>query len=140
MSPFHFKLSRLVAAASLAVLLGFAALLGVGPTQAEDNTNEKDVSVWMKKKVEYSHQVFDGLATADFEQIHDAAEHLRLLNKVEGFVRGRTPDYRRHVENFQAANEEILRQSDAKNLEGVTLAFTQMTYSCVACHKQLRKQ
>ena len=141
MSPFQSTSSRTFAAAFLTILLGFAALASVGPTQAEDKpANGRDASMWMKKKVEYSHRAFDGLATGDFEQIHDAAEHLRLLNKVESFVRGRTPAYRRHLENFEEANEEVLRQSDARNLEGVTLAFTQMTYSCVACHKELRKQ
>jgi len=138
MKRFHFKAWRTMAT-SLTIVAGLVAGASVGLTHAEDKPKPEDSSFWMKKKVEYSHQVFDGLATGDFEQISEGARHMRALGRVETFARGRTPGYRRNLENFQEASEEILRQSEAKNLEGVTLAFTQMTYSCVACHKELRK-
>ena len=35
--------------------------------------------------------------------------------------------------------DELIRHSNEKNLDGATLAFTQMTLSCVNCHQQLRE-
>ncbi len=49
------------------------------------------------------------------------------------------PGYKTQLEVFATANEEIIRQADEDNVEGAALAFTQLTISCVNCHKQLRK-
>jgi cytochrome c556 len=35
--------------------------------------------------------------------------------------------------------DEIIRQANQDNLEGVTLGFNQLTVSCVQCHKHLRE-
>jgi hypothetical protein len=138
MSRFRTKASRMLAVLSVAALTALAAWTAA-PGRAEDKPAADDgVSVWMKKKTQYSHQIFDGLATGDFDRIREGAEHIRIFNRVETFARGRTPAYRRQLENFDEASVEIIRQASAKNLEGATLAFTQMTYACVNCHKQLR--
>jgi len=139
MNQFRICASGTLAALSVTILVTLAAWLA-RPSQAEDKPKAEDeVSVWMKKKTQYSHQVFDGLATGDFEKIREGAERLRVFNRVETFARGRTSSYRRQLENFDDASEEIVRQATARNLEGATLAFTQMTYACVNCHKQLRQ-
>jgi hypothetical protein len=139
MSRFRVRASGVIAAFSVAALVALAAWL-TPPTRAEEKPKvDIDPSVWMKKKSQYSHQVFDGLAIGDFDKIRAGAEQLRIFNRVETFARGRTPAYRRQLENFQEANEDLIRQSETRNLEGATLAFTQMTFTCVNCHKHLRQ-
>jgi hypothetical protein len=49
------------------------------------------------------------------------------------------PGYRTQLEVFNDANEQIIRQAQKDNVEGAALAFTQLTISCVNCHKQLRE-
>lgn len=99
----------------------------------------KEPSIWMKKKLDYSQQILAGLATADFERIETNAELMKGLGKVEAFVRGRTPGYRAQFQIFQEATDELARQAAKKNVDGAALAFTQLTISCVNCHKQLRE-
>jgi hypothetical protein len=123
---------------SIVMVAVVAGLLGNLPAQEPDK-NRDEPSVWMKKKLEYSQGILEGLSAGDFDQIAKNAESMQTLNNVERFVRGRTPRYRTQLELFQDANEELLRAANADNLEGVTLAFNQLTISCVKCHKELRR-
>ena len=47
-------------------------------------------------------------------------------------------EYRRQMAMFEFANEELVRQANAKNVEGATLAYNQLTISCVQCHRVVR--
>ncbi len=78
------------------------------------------------------------LTKSDFDDISENAQKMRDLNRFESFVRRRTPAYRTQLRFFQHANAELVRASEAKNIEAATLAFNQLTNSCVNCHKQLR--
>jgi hypothetical protein len=99
---------------------------------------EKPVSFWMEKKMEYSQTILRGLATGELEQVAVTAEQMRLLSKVEGFIRSKKPGYRAQLHVFELANREIERQAKANNLEGAAMAFHQLTTSCVSCHRLLR--
>ncbi|MEZ6089347.1 MAG: hypothetical protein R3C05_15215 [Pirellulaceae bacterium] len=111
-------------------------------TQADagEIDNTKPTSYWMEKKLDYSQAVLRGLASSDFESIRKNALQLQLLNKVEGFIRRRNADYRHHVQTFERITGELARQAERKNIEGVTLAFNQLTISCVHCHESLRSE
>ena len=96
-------------------------------------------SVWMKKKLDYSKDILEGITTENFESVQRAATAMQRLSELEGFVRRKdTKAYRTQLAAFEFANEELLRQADKRNIDGATLAFTQLTLSCVNCHKQLR--
>ncbi|MDG2222650.1 MAG: hypothetical protein P8L85_14825 [Rubripirellula sp.] len=112
------------------------------PTTVKDEASDKDkpVSFWMEKKLEYSQTLLRGLATGDFEAIEKSGRQLSTLNRVEGFVRNRNNNYRSHLNTFQQVCDEIVRQAKKENLEGSTLAFNQLTVSCVNCHRSLRRE
>ena len=105
---------------------------------AEDPPHRDHASVWMRKKLDYSRAILEGLAIADFDKIAHNARAMRDLTKLEEFVRGRSPAYRTQLQTFLAANDELLDRAQDDNVEGAALAFTQITISCVNCHKQLR--
>ncbi|MBC8351207.1 MAG: cytochrome c [Planctomycetes bacterium] len=44
------------------------------------------------------------------------------------------------LKTFEFSVNELVRNAEDKDLDGATLAFTQMTISCVNCHKELRKK
>jgi hypothetical protein len=105
--------------------------------QAVDQSQPE--SFWMKKKLEYSQNILAGITSADFDKIVASAQSMRDLSKIEGFVRGRTPGYRAQLHIFEESADEIIRQGNNDNVDGAALAFTQLTISCVNCHKQLRE-
>ncbi len=104
------------------------------------DTDDKPTSFWMEKKLEYSSAILRGLAVNDFQLLESNARQLQMLNKVEGFIRRRNPEYRKQVEMFERVTDELIRQSERKNSDGVALAFNQLTVSCVRCHQALREQ
>jgi hypothetical protein len=97
------------------------------------------VSFWMKKKLELSKNVLEGIASGDCDQIAQSARTMRGLSKIEAFMRARNPGYRGQLLTFEMSLDEIIRQANQDNLEGVTLGFNQLTVSCVQCHKHLRE-
>lgn len=110
------------------------------PTRAVPRVSDaQPMSFWMQKKLDYSKAVLESLTKGEFEQLADNAEQMRLLGKIEGFVRRKNEDYRVQLQTFDVANQELVRQAKRRNAEGAALAFNQLTTSCVACHVLLRE-
>jgi hypothetical protein len=119
-------------------LVTFAAAVVAKGDDKDAQGKDQPASFWMKKKLEYSQNILAGIANADFDKIAQNAESMRSLSKVEGFVRRQTPGYRTQLHIFEESADEIIRQGKKDNVEGAALAFTQLTISCVNCHKHLR--
>ena len=126
--------------AILIILVGGAAVMGQDPKKKAEaeSTKSKPVSFWMEKKLEYSQDILRALASGELDDVAEKAEQMRLLAKVEGWIRNRKPGYRAQFQAFEFANAEILRNARAGNLDGATIGFQQLTISCVSCHKILR--
>ena len=126
----------------LVLLFGCVAVTADEPKSdkkaVDTKKGDKPVSFWMEKKLEYSQEILRGLATGDLDDVAEKAEQMRLLSKVEGWIRNRKPGYKAQFQAFEFANAEILRNARGDNLDGATLAFQQLTISCVSCHKILR--
>jgi hypothetical protein len=93
----------------------------------------------MEQKLRLSQEILKGLASGDFALIGKSAEIMQGLNKIEVFVRREPEGYRDSMRQFVLANDDLIRASAEENLEGATLAFNQLTVSCVNCHRHLRE-
>jgi hypothetical protein len=128
-------------------VIGFATLFAYGQQpnkeQAVDKvptvSAEKPASFWMAKKLEHSKSILEALTKGEFDKVASDAEQMRLIGKLESFVRRSNPDYVTQTHTFELANKELIRQAKRKNSEGAVLAFNQLTSSCVACHMLLRE-
>lgn len=109
------------------------------PQEKPEVTAAKPMSFWMAKKLDHSKEMLEALTSADFDRLVETAEQLQFIGKFEGFVRGRNEAYVSQLKTFELANRELIRQAERRNVEGATLAFNQLTSSCVACHVQLRE-
>ena len=125
-------MSRHIIASVVVILFATCAL------SADEKDDEKGPSFWMKQKLIYSQQILNGLALEDYDMIVENANAMKGLNKLEYFVRRKPEGYRTQLKVFQSSVDQIADAAAASNLDGATLAFTQMTISCVNCHKQLR--
>jgi len=127
--------ATIIAASTLLLWLGTATPDDVKPAP---QPTEKEVSRWMQSKAGLSQQVLQGLTEENFDKISRAAVLMNVLSYFEGRERSEDPDYKRYLSQFNSANRELVRMSNSKNLEGATLAFNQLTVSCVSCHRTLR--
>jgi hypothetical protein len=129
----------------LACLLVAFGALSVGPAGAADKKldekkvdKQKEASLWMVKKLEHSQKILAGLTKADFETIKKNAQAMQVVGYLEEWDRAGLPEYMRQVRYFNDANKELIRQAGNKNIGGATLAYTQLTLSCVHCHNVVR--
>jgi hypothetical protein len=122
--------------AAIVTLVAFSVRL----TDAQERSaaRQEKSSIWMKKKLELSQNILAGLTESDFEKIRANAEAMGFLGYLEKWVRADRPDYKRQISHFEFANQELIRQARDENVEGATLAYTQLTVSCVQCHKIVR--
>ena len=128
----------------LACLLIALAVLSVSTVGADDKKPvakkaDKQASMtWMQRKLEHSQNILAGLTKADFEMIESSAGKMEDLNYLEQWGRDDLPEYKRQLRYFSDANKELIRQAGKKNIGGATLAYTQLTLSCVHCHNVVR--
>ena len=95
--------------------------------------------VWMRMKLKYGQNIYTAIARADIDAIGLDAKRLRALNWFEGVAHGKDAAYQEQLRVFELANDKLIAEAKRKNLDGCTLAFMQMTFSCTACHQRLRE-
>ena len=105
--------------------------------QIEKETNVKEA---MRQKVIYSQQVLLGITLEDYRLIANNAEKLvELSNKTNWYSR-QAPEYELFLNEFRRKAQEVMDAGKQKNLDTASLAYVQMTLSCVSCHKFIRKR
>ena len=131
-------MNRLAFAKSLTI--GLLTLVIAASVSGDDQTDskKKKASAWMKTKTQFTQHILVGLTEGDFEKIETNAKALGVTDFLEYWFRAKQPNYRQQMMFFDHANQEIIRHAKAKNLAGVTLAFNQLTASCVECHQIVR--
>ena len=124
---------------NLASLVLIAALCGVHPTRGGgEQPKENAGSLWMKQKLVASQNLLAGLTKADYETIEKNAQSMIAVGYLEKWIRADTPEYQTMLRDFLHANKSLTVAAREKNLDGATLAYLQLTLSCVNCHKVVR--
>ena len=94
----------------------------------------------MIAKLQNAQKLLEGIAMAKFDKIEKHADELVQISKTaEWLAVHKTPRYEMFSNEFQRAAEEISKKAKAKNIDGVTLAYFDLTKSCVRCHQHLRE-
>jgi len=92
----------------------------------------------MVDKVRNAQKLLEALALANYDKIIRSAEELIQISKSTEWVVRRTPKYELHSNEFRRAAEVIVQKAKEKNLDGVALAYGDLTRSCVRCHQYVR--
>jgi hypothetical protein len=92
----------------------------------------------MRQKITASQQILEGLTREDFEKIRVNAQAMQFMGYLESWARSDKPGYREQMQSFGFANGALVRAAEDRNLDGATLAYTQLAVSCVQCHKIVR--
>jgi hypothetical protein len=101
--------------------------------------NKTKVQQLMQRKRELSHEVFDAIVAKDFPRISQHAKALAGISQAAEWRVNPTPRYLQYSAEFQEMADTLAEDARAKNSDGVTLAFTQMLFSCVRCHDYVRQ-
>ncbi len=92
----------------------------------------------MRAKLTPTKEILEGIALNDFDMIGKNAGAIRNLLLDERWMVVQSDEYRRQTEDFRKLVEELRQAASDKNIDRATLAYVQMTFQCVRCHKTLR--
>ena len=93
----------------------------------------------MADKLQAAQKLLEAIATADFKKISEQADKLSQIANQAEWVAYKTKGYELHSNEFRRAVETISRKAKDKNIDGVTLAYMDLTMSCVRCHQHVRE-
>lgn len=125
---------RLVSAFCTLLVLGYLAVNYANSQEA----GQSNKAGFMRLKLEPAKRILEGIALADFQTIKANSEQLRKLSLDEGWMVLQTEAYHQRSQDFKKSLDLISRMCEEKDLDGVALAYMQMTMRCVQCHKMLR--
>ena len=113
--------------------------LAIPSSSQEKKKREPDPLMLLKLKE--SQALLEGLALNDPAKVQKSAEELLRISKQAQFRKAlNTAAYEFHANAFQKAAETAIEKAKAKNIDGETLAYVDMTLTCVRCHQSTREQ
>ncbi len=143
----------LLLAASGLILVGVCTrTTGGPPTVSPGNEKKNDDQVpepnllklpsykeAMQMKLKASQSILEGIALNDFKKIQAAGEEIVMVSNVSDFLRAYTgKEYLFHVELLRRPAETIASKAKEKNIDGVMIAYNELTLSCLKCHQAMR--
>lgn len=117
---------------------GMASAHRASPAQEQEKV-QLDRSKFMRAKVDHSKQIVEGLAMENFEKIAQHSQELMSLMNESMWNAFQTPEYVAMSSEFKTAAEHLREAAHDKNIDGATLAYFEVTLSCVRCHKYVRR-
>jgi hypothetical protein len=93
----------------------------------------------LEDKLKNAQVLMEGMALADYGKIRRSADELIQLSKTAEWMIHKTPRYEVYSNDFRRAVETIYQKAKDQNIDGVALAYVDMTLSCVRCHQYVRE-
>ena len=121
---------------TLATLVA-AALFSLVPGHAADR--DQVVKAMMRRKLANAEKVLEGLSVNDFDMVAKHGNELLQFSKTTEWAVLKTAEYKLYSNDFRRNAERLVKQAKEKNTDGVTLAYVDMTFTCVKCHQHVRE-
>ena len=106
--------------------------------QQQDQETTLSTSDFLKVELDMTREIVGGLAMADFTKIAKGAEKLKKLSLESGGNVLTTLDYLPLSAEFRGSTDRLRQAAAAKNIDGTTLVYFEVTLNCVRCHDYLR--
>jgi hypothetical protein len=117
-----------------------AFALALLPAPGPGDEPAKKPPTVMQRKLSNAQLVLEGLAMANFEKIEKGADGLLLCVRDASWRAIKSPKYDAFSNEFQRNLESLKKASNKKNVDAASLAYVEMTLTCVKCHQLLRDE
>jgi hypothetical protein len=124
----------------LLVALAVVALVVVPAQPGQADKRPAKPNELMKRKLEQSQKVLEGLAVNDFDLVSKHAGELLLISKQAEWRVLKTTEYELFSNSFQRSAGDLIKHAKDKNLDAAALAYVDLTLTCVKCHKHVREE
>lgn len=131
----------------LAVVVAGAAWISASSSGAQDKKDGDEakeqpkktpIQLFMRRKLEATQKVMEGLAVEDYDLIAQGARQLRGISAAADFAVVKEAMYTQHADEFRRTVDRIEKNAKEKRLDGAALAYMDMTMSCIECHRFVR--
>lgn len=131
---------RKVLLATVALVVTLALGSPIVITRADEPKKDKDATqALMQRKLKESHKALEGLALNDLKKVAASADELIEISKAAEWKVLKSAEYELHSNEFRRRVEQMAKAARDKNLDGATLAYVEVTMTCVRCHKHVRE-
>jgi hypothetical protein len=109
-----------------------------GDRQPNDRQADIELSEFMRRKLEASSQILEGLCTEDAALIRQGTVLLQELGAAEKWRVSTDPMYRQFSGDFQEIIQQMSQAADEENYDRVALKWMDATMCCIDCHRFTR--
>ena len=108
------------------------------PAQEADADPDRPLAKFMQLKLNNSSNILRGLMVEDFRLIRDSADELLEMSEAESWRASNDMMYLQHSNQFRNAVAELKKKAGKKSIDGASLAWMNVTMSCIQCHEWVR--
>ena len=109
--------------------------------EADDSLKpDLSLSAFMRKKLDASSLILEGLAVEDAELIGRGAKSLLQLSKVEKWQVLVDSEYRVYSIDFRSTVRKLEEAAEKGNFDNAALQWFDVTKSCIECHQHIRRE
>ncbi len=106
------------------------------PLNDPDKVARRD---FMRTKLMYTQNIFEGLTVGDFDDIKTAVREVQMVTEGGQWVEIDNEIYRRLTEEFKTSTKRLAQAAETGNIEATALRFYEMSNRCIDCHQHIRK-
>jgi hypothetical protein len=133
----HYRIRRMVR------ILAVTAIVIPWHIHAEDKLKDKDAlpkkpSV-MVRKLTHSQSLLQGLTQQDYDRLIESSDALIQCREESTWRIDETDQYVFYSNAFLEQLESLKAAAKKKNIDAATLAYLDMTRTCIKCHQTLRR-
>jgi len=127
-------------------LVGIAMAWAMCPATSQDRPQKKvpdakrdlEQTTFMRKKLEASGQILEGLTSEDAQLIVKGAKALVEMSAAEKWQVQNNVMYRQFSGEFQRSAKGLLEAAEKENYDAAALKWIDTTMKCLECHKFVR--
>ncbi len=115
-----------------------AAPAATSDQAVEPAKNKNSMEAFMRKKLDASSKILEGLCQEDAALIKEGADALSAMSKVEVWNVLTDADYREHSREFRDNAARVAQAAEEGDFDKAALRWFDVTMSCLECHDHVR--
>lgn len=132
--------NRWIARLILATVVLASLFMRQTPTQLASAADNSDLRSFMRKKLDASSKILEGLTVEDTELIRKGAASLLEMSKAEQWNVLLDEDYREYNREFRSLIRKLDKAAESNNFDNALLQWLDATKACIDCHQHVRDQ
>lgn len=109
-------------------------------TSEETVKSKNSLETFMRKKLDASSKILEGLCQEDAALVKEGADALSAMSKVEVWNVLTDADYREHSREFRENAARVAQAAEEGDFDKAALRWFDVTMSCLECHDHVRSE